>query len=90
MMQHYPYMEIHMKPINNACKQIWIVKVLPRNAQRKRLQNLAGIYTHEIIPLIQASSYHGCYKILCKVLEAMPIHHNLLLQLLMLLQFDDL
>ena len=85
MMQYYSFMKIHMKAINNAYKQNFIVKVLPRNVQRKRLQNLAGIYTHKNIPLIQASSYHGCYKILSKVHEAMPIHHNLLLQPLMLL-----
>lgn len=59
MVQWYSYMKKKMESVNTAYKQMWTVKVLPRNIKRtclchKTLQNLAGIYRFEDIPLTQA------------------------------------
>ena len=60
----------------NISKQVWMVKVLPRN--NKTWQNLTDIDTCENIRLIQACIYHGYYKIFSKGKWITAIHHSLL------------
>ena len=58
-----------MKSISTAYKQIWMVKVFPRNTKctcSTTWKNLSGIDTYENIHLIQAGIYHAYCKLSSK------------------------